>query len=53
MIKLKNKNYYINESIVVDVFPRQDQFYLKDNVGNVFEIDEYDYYTLRKRLGKE
>ena len=46
MVKLKGRNHYISEKIVKKVFKHNDKFYLVDNYGNRYEIEELDYYNL-------
>ena len=46
MVKLKGRNHYISEKIVKKVFKHDGKFYLIDNYGNRYEIEELDYYNL-------
>ena len=50
MIKVKNRNYYFGENTVHKVFISKDRYYVELKCGEIQEIEENDYYTLKRVL---
>lgn len=46
MFKVKDRNYYICEKLVKEVFKKKDKYFVKLNSDEVQEIDEMTYLNL-------
>ena len=46
MIQVMNRAYFINENLIKDIFEFKNRYFIKDKVGNRYEISKEDYIKL-------